>query len=75
MTPARDKEPSATVDGWSAQNKRPGPKGAPGRGTGPRFLAGYLGVCQYPTFREHQGSIYLTVTQGPMERIMFGKLE
>ena len=35
---------------------------------------------QYPTFREHQGSIYLTVTQGDCskdrkERIMFGKLE
>ena len=35
---------------------------------------------QYPTFREHQDSIYLTVTQGDSsesrkERIMFGKLE
>ena len=35
---------------------------------------------QYPTFREHQGAIYLTVTQGDTdpsrkERIMFGKLE
>jgi hypothetical protein len=35
---------------------------------------------QYPTFREYQGSIYLTVTQGDTdpsrkERIMFGKLE
>lgn len=35
---------------------------------------------QYPTFREYQGSIYLTVTQGDdsksrKERIMFGKLE
>jgi len=35
---------------------------------------------QYPTFREHRGSIYLTVTQGDSdgsrkERIMFGKLE
>lgn len=35
---------------------------------------------QYPTFREHEGSIYLTVTQGDSsesrkERIMFGKLE
>ena len=35
---------------------------------------------QYPTFREHQGTIYLTVTQGDTdasrkERIMFGKLE
>jgi hypothetical protein len=35
---------------------------------------------QYPTFHEHQGSIYLTVTQGDYsesrkERIMFGKLE
>ncbi len=35
---------------------------------------------QYPTFRKHQGTIYLTVTQGDSsasrkERIMFGKLE
>jgi hypothetical protein len=30
---------------------------------------------QYPTFREHAGSIYLTVTQGRKQRIMFGKLE
>ena len=35
---------------------------------------------QYPTFREHQGSVYLTVTPGDFskdrkERIMFGKLE
>ncbi|MCX7007241.1 MAG: sialidase family protein [Kiritimatiellaeota bacterium] len=35
---------------------------------------------QYPTFRPHQGVIYLTVTQGDTdssrkERIMFGKLE
>jgi hypothetical protein len=35
---------------------------------------------QYPTFREHRGSVYLTVTQGDVskerkERIMFGKLE
>ncbi|MBI5395367.1 MAG: exo-alpha-sialidase [Verrucomicrobia bacterium] len=35
---------------------------------------------QYPTFREHRGTIYLTVTQGDSdpsrkERIMFGKLE
>ena len=35
---------------------------------------------QYPTFREHDGSIWLTVTQGNSdpsrkERIMFGKLE
>ena len=35
---------------------------------------------QYPTFRQHQGSIYLAVTQGDTdssrkERIMFGKLE
>ena len=35
---------------------------------------------QYPTFREHEGAIYLTVTQGDSsesrkERIMFGKLE
>jgi len=35
---------------------------------------------QYPVFREHQGSIYLTITQGDCsdtrkERIMFGKLE
>jgi len=35
---------------------------------------------QYPTFREYQGNIYLTVTQGDTdpsrkERIMFGKLE
>jgi hypothetical protein len=35
---------------------------------------------QYPTFREYDGSIYLTVTQGDSaasrkERIMFGKLE
>lgn len=31
----------------------------------------------YPTFREYQGSVYLTVTQGRSsgERIMFGKLE
>ena len=35
---------------------------------------------QYPTFRQHQDTIYLTVTQGDTdssrkERIMFGKLE
>ena len=30
---------------------------------------------QYPTFCEYQGTIYLTVTQGQKERIMFGKLE
>lgn len=35
---------------------------------------------QYPTFREHAGTIYLSVTQGDTdasrkERIMFGKLE
>jgi hypothetical protein len=35
---------------------------------------------QYPTFREHEGAIYLTVTQGDYsdsrkERIMFGRLE
>ncbi|MCC9605186.1 glycoside hydrolase [Blastopirellula sp. JC732] len=35
---------------------------------------------QYPTFREHDGAIWLTVTQGDdspsrKERIMFGKLE
>ncbi|WP_460941640.1 sialidase family protein [Spirosoma daeguense] len=30
---------------------------------------------QYPTFRAHQGSIWLVVTQGNKERIMFGKLE
>ncbi len=35
---------------------------------------------QYPTFRQHQGTIYLVVTQGDSdpsrkERIMFGKLE
>lgn len=35
---------------------------------------------QYPTFREYQGTIYLTVTQGDSsesrkERIMFGRLE
>jgi len=35
---------------------------------------------QYPTFRDHQDSIYLTVTQGDLsksrkERIMFGMLE
>jgi hypothetical protein len=35
---------------------------------------------QYPTFREYQGAIYLTATQGDSspsrkERIMFGKLE
>jgi hypothetical protein len=35
---------------------------------------------QYPTFREYQGAIYLTVTQGDSsdqrkERIMFGRLE
>ncbi|NQT53297.1 exo-alpha-sialidase, partial [bacterium] len=35
---------------------------------------------QYPTFREYQGTVYLTVTQGNTsdsrkERIMFGRLE
>ncbi|MDZ4287222.1 MAG: sialidase family protein, partial [Prosthecobacter sp.] len=35
---------------------------------------------QYPTFHEHKGSVWLTVTQGDSdisrkERIMFGKLE
>jgi hypothetical protein len=30
---------------------------------------------QYPTLSEYQGTIYLTVTQGQKERIMFGKLE
>lgn len=30
---------------------------------------------QYPTFKEHNGSIWLCVTQGKKERIMFGKLE
>jgi len=35
---------------------------------------------QYPTFREHEGSVYVCVTQGDSdasrkERIMFGKLE
>ena len=30
---------------------------------------------QYPTFREYRGKIYLTVTQGQKERIMFGLLE
>jgi hypothetical protein len=35
---------------------------------------------QYPTFHEHEGAIWLTVTQGDTdpsrkERIMFGKLE
>ena len=35
---------------------------------------------QYPTFREHEGTIYLTTTQGDSdgsrkERIMFGRLE
>ena len=35
---------------------------------------------QYPTFHEHQGAIWLSVTQGDTdasrkERIMFGKLE
>ena len=31
---------------------------------------------QYPTFHEHQGAIWLSVTQGPLkDRIMFGKLE
>jgi hypothetical protein len=31
---------------------------------------------QYPTFHEHQGVIWLSVTQGPLkDRIMFGKLE
>lgn len=30
---------------------------------------------QYPTFRQHAGAIYLTVTQGRKERIMFGELE
>jgi len=31
----------------------------------------------YPTFREHDGTVYMTVTQGRHsgERIMFGKLE
>jgi hypothetical protein len=30
---------------------------------------------QYPTFREHEGVIWLCVTQGRKERIMFGRLE
>jgi len=31
---------------------------------------------QYPTFHEHEGVIWLSVTQGPLkDRIMFGKLE
>jgi predicted neuraminidase len=30
---------------------------------------------QYASFREHKGTIYLTVTQGGKERIMFGRLE
>jgi hypothetical protein len=30
---------------------------------------------QYPTFHEHDGTIWLCVTQGRKERIMFGKLE
>ena len=30
---------------------------------------------QYPTLCEYKGTIYLTVTQGQKERIMFGKLE
>ena len=30
---------------------------------------------QYPTFKEHNGSIWLCVTQGKKERILFGKLE
>jgi len=30
---------------------------------------------QYPVFREYEGNIYLTVTQGSKERIMFGRLE
>lgn len=31
---------------------------------------------QYPTLHEHQGAIWLSVTQGPLkDRIMFGKLE
>ncbi len=30
---------------------------------------------QYPTFREHEGTVWLCVTQGRKERIMFGKLE
>ena len=30
---------------------------------------------QYPTFREHRGAVWLCVTQGRKERIMFGKLE
>ena len=30
---------------------------------------------QYPTFREHGGAVWLCVTQGRKERIMFGKLE
>jgi predicted neuraminidase len=31
---------------------------------------------QYPTFHEHQGAIWLSVTQGPLKnRIVFGKLE
>jgi hypothetical protein len=30
---------------------------------------------QYPTFHEHEGAIWLCVTQGRKERIMFGKLE
>ncbi|MFM7398017.1 MAG: exo-alpha-sialidase, partial [Verrucomicrobiota bacterium] len=34
---------------------------------------------QYPTFRQHEGAIWLTVTQsdhkGSSDRIMFGRLE
>ena len=30
---------------------------------------------QYPTFHEHEGAIWLSVTQDRKERIMFGKLE
>ncbi len=30
---------------------------------------------QYPTFKEHNGIVWLCVTQGRKERVMFGKLE
>jgi len=30
---------------------------------------------QYPSFCEHEGTIYLSVTQGRKERIMFGRLQ
>ncbi|WP_428661435.1 3-coathanger stack domain-containing protein [Runella sp.] len=40
-----------------------------------RFEARGRGSFQYPSFHEYKGSIWLCVTQGGTERIMFGKLE